>query len=1077
MDHQSNWRRLCLAPTHHEHRRTGRAIESDVRASRGCTALAAILLIYGMNGARADSDGDKTARPSGSRPVNFAREVRPILADHCFACHGPDDQKRKGGLRFDTREGAFGKSKSGETAIVPGKPDESELVARIESDDAEVRMPPPKGGKPLTKDQIGVLKRWVLEGAVWSSHWAFEPPKKPQLPAVKNAGWAITEIDRLILARLESEGLAPAPEADKTTLIRRATLDLTGLPPTLKEVDAFLADSSARAYERVVDRLLDSPRYGEHMARYWLDAARYGDTHGLHLDNYREAWTYRDWVVRAFNDNKPFDRFIVEQLAGDLLPGATLDQIIATGFNRCHVSTNEGGSIEEEVYVRNIVDQVDTNGTVFLGLTTGCARCHDHKYDPIRMKDYYQLFAFFNNIDGPPMDGNGARWEPVVKVPAPDQASVLKSLEAQVAEVGRKIASQAAAAVAAYDLKADSAKKQSARRGDFVWIDDSLPIGAKEQGDGPWEYAAKPGVPSQSADRALKITALGRKQRFFDSAGRRLKVGAGDTLFAYVYIDPHHPCKELMLQWHTSGWTHRAYWGANLIDWGTDRTPERMRMGDLPAAGKWVRLEVPVARLKLKKGEIIDGWAFTQFDGTVFWDTAGLHTEVPQDGQRYESFALWAELERASGAVGLPDNVKKIMAIEPSKRTDAQTKELLGHFIARAYGGTAASFEALTKQLDELEQKRKRLDEQVPATLVFRERAGKPKPAYMLKRGEYDQRGEQVERAVPAFLPPLPPSAPRDRLGLAQWLIAPNHPLTARVTVNRLWQQVFGTGIVKTAEDFGAQGEPPSHPELLDWLAVQFRDDGWDAKRFMKRLTMSAVYRQSSRATAEILAKDPSNRLYARGPRFRLDAEMLRDQALFASGLLIESMGGPSVKLPQPAGLWEAVAYTDSNTAHFLADTGSSTVHRRSLYTFWKRTAPPPQMTTFDAPSRESCQVRRERTNTPLQALVLLNEGQYLEAARGLAERALREAGKAPDDRLMYLFRLATSRCPDATELAELKAAYAELHAHYARSPEAAQKLLSPGEPKAGPLHGPADLAAWTMIGNVILNLDEVITK
>ncbi len=861
-------------------------------------------------------------------------------------------------------------------------------------------------------------------------------------------------------------------------MIRRATLDLTGLPPTLKEVDAFLTDSSSRAYERVVDRLLDSPRFGEHMARYWLDAARYGDTHGLHLDNYREAWNYRDWVVHAFNDNKPFDRFIVEQLAGDLLPGATLDQVIATGFNRCHVSTNEGGSIEEEVYVRNIVDQVDTNGTVFLGLTTGCARCHDHKYDPIRMKDYYQLFAFFNNIDGPAMDGNGARWEPVVKVPTPAQASALKSIEAQIAKIGREISQQTAAAAAAYDRKADSAKKARARRSDFVWIDDALPGGAKEQGDGPWEFSAKPGVPSQSADKALKITAQGLKQRFFDGASTKLKVGAGDTLFAYVYIDPHQPCKELMLQWHTRGnWTHRAYWGANLIDWGADGTPERMRMGDLPALGRWVRLEVPVAKLKLKKGEIIDGWAFTQFDGTVFWDMAGLHTEVPQDGQRYESFALWAELERASGAVGLPENVKKIVLIEPSKRTDAQTKELLGHFIARAYAETARSFEGSMKQLDELEQKRKRLDEQVPATLVFRERAGKPKAAYMLKRGEYDQRGDQVERAVPAFLPPLPPGVPRDRLGLAQWLIAPNHPLTARVTVNRLWQQVFGTGIVKTVEDFGAQGEPPSHPDLLDWLAVQFRDDGWDVKRFMKRLLMSAVYRQSSRATPEILAKDPSNRLYARGPRFRLDAETLRDQALFTGGLLVESMGGPSLKLPQPAGLWEAVAYTDSNTAHFSADAGAGKIHRRSLYTFWKRTAPPPQMTTFDAPSRESCQVRRERTNTPLQALVLLNEGQYMEAARGLAERALHEAGKTPDDRLTYLFRLATSRCPDATELAELKAAYSELHAHYARSPEAARKLLLAGETKGGPLDEPAELAAWTMIGNVILNLDEVITK
>ncbi len=1040
-------------------------------------SLALLIVTIGVHG-RGFADSKTTPSASKSRPLNFARDVRPILADNCFACHGPDDQKRKAKLRLDTRQGAFAKREEGEPVIVPGKPDESDLIDRVENDDPELLMPPKKSGKQLTAEQVAVLRRWVEQGATWTAHWAFEPPRKPALPAVKNRDWPITEVDRFILARLEAEGLSPAAEADKTTLIRRVSLDLTGLPPTLGEVDAFLADPSRGAYERVVDRLLDSPRYGEHMARFWLDAARYGDTHGLHLDNYREIWPYRDWVIRAFNNNKPFDRFVVEQLAGDLLPNPTPDQIVATGYNRCQVSTNEGGSIEEEVYVRNIVDQVDTNGTVFLGLTTGCARCHDHKYDPIRMKDYYQLFAFFNNIDGPAMDGNSAKWAPIVPVPTLRQAEALQAATAQIASLRQAITTEAAKAASTYDPKADANETETAKRADFVWIDDGLPSGASPQGDGPWDFVAKPDHPVYSGRLALRNCAEGLNQRFFDNAGSKLKVGAGDTLFAYVYIDPKHPPRELMLQWHTKGgWTHRAYWGDNVIDWGKDGTPERLAIGGLPPLGKWARLEVPVARLAMAPGTVIDGWAFTQFGGTIYWDKAGIETGTPQDGRLFDSFTAWIRAQNASAGAGLPDNVKKLVAIDRAKRTEAQTKELRAYFFEHAYSKIGGTFETLRSKLAEGEKKRKQLEGQIPTTLVFREKGGDPKPAFMLKRGEYDQKGEKVGRAVPAFLPPLPPNAPVNRLGLAQWLVAPNHPLTARVAVNRFWLQVFGTGIVKTAEDFGAQGEPPSHPELLDWLAVQFRDEGWDVKRLMKRLVMSAAYRQSSRVTPQTLAHDPANRLYARGPRFRLDAETLRDQAFFVSGLLIETVGGPSVKPPQPAGLWEAVAYTDSNTAHFTADTGVEKVHRRSLYTFWKRTAAPPQMTTFDAPSRESCQVRRERTNTPLQALLLLNEPQFVEAARALAERTLRQGGSTTEDRLTTMFRLVASRRPDAKDVAELSSSLKELTAHYASHIEAAKQLIATGETKPDPRFNPSELAAWTLIGNILLNLDEAITK
>ena len=1048
---------------------------------RGVSALLLIMATVGV--AREPEDSKGSAAPGGaaaSRPVGFARDVRPILADTCFACHGPDEKARKAGFRLDTQEGAFAKLKSGGHAIVPGKPDDSDLIFRLETDDPKLRMPPEKGGKSLTPDQIVVLRRWVEQGASWTNHWAFKPPQKPELPAVKNGRWPVNAIDRFILARLEAEGLTPEVQAEKTALIRRATLDLTGLPPTLKEIDDFLKDRSDSAYENVVNRLLDSPRYGEHQARFWLDLARYGDTHGLHLDNYREIWPYRDWVIQAFNSNKRFDQFIVEQLAGDLLPNPSLDQIVATGFNRCQISTSEGGAIEEEVYVRNIVDQVDTNGTVFMGLSTGCARCHDHKYDPLRMKDYYQLFAFFNNIDGPALDGNSAKWEPIIPVPTSDQRKTLAALDGEIAALRKQIATESAKAAASYDPKADSASAADAHRTDFVWIDDALPPGARPEGNRAWDFVGKPDHPVQSGRFSIRGTAEGLDQRVFETTGDKLKTGDGDTLFAYVYLDPKKLPKELMLQWHTkAGWSHRAYWGENAIDWGKDGTPERLKMGTLPKAGQWVRLDVPVASLKLAAGTVIDGWAFTQFGGNVYWDNAGLTTLIPQDGQLYDSLTAWAVAQRGVGAAGLPENLRSILLGDRSRWTEAQVKELRNYFVEHAYTKTKAISGPLRAKLTEVEQKRKAIEQQFPTTLVFREKSGEPKPAYLLKRGEYDQRGDKVGRGVPAFLPPLPPGAPVNRLGLARWLVEPNHPLTARVAVNRFWLQVFGTGLVKTAEDFGAQGEPPSHPELLDWMAVTFREDGWDVKKFMKRLVMSATYRQSSRVTPDRLAKDPANRLLSRGPRYRLDAETLRDQALFVSGLLVEKLGGPSVKPPQPAGLWEAVGYTGSNTARFTADSGAEKVHRRGLYTFWKRTAAPPQMTTFDAPSREACTVRRERTNTPLQALLLMNDPQVVEASRGLALRALRESGTSAttDDRLTYLFRLAAGRAPDARELSELRAALGDFRKHYASKPEDARNLIAIGESKPDSAVDPTDLAAWTMIGNVVLNLDEVITK
>ncbi len=850
---------------------------------------AAVLALVRTQPPRVRADGP--APPT----VDFNRDIRPLLSDNCFACHGPDDKQRKAKLRFDTHEGALAKLRGGNAAVVPGKPDESALVERVSADDPKMVMPPPKSGKKLTTEQKELLRRWIAQGAPWSGHWAFEPPQKPAAPMTGNP------IDYFIRARLAKAGLRPAPEADRATLIRRVTLDLTGLPPTPAEVDAFLADTSPHAYEGVVDRLLRSPRYGEHMARLWLDAARYGDTHGLHLDNYREMWPYRDWVVQAFNANLPYDRFVIEQLAGDLLPGATTDQQVASGFNRCHVTTSEGGSIVEEVYVRNVVDRVDTTGTVFLGLSVGCARCHDHKYDPITQKDFYSLFAFFNSLDQNPLDGNAARHPPVLRLPTPEQTA-----------------------------------------------------------------------------------ALSRFQRVLDALRKTLA--------------------------------------------------DEVAKVELDAAGE-------------------------------------------------AELAAWLAAVQTKGGAGLPSPILNLVKVEPAKRTPAQQKQLRDHYVEHVWPGTRPTFAPLHQSIAALEKERDQLDKQVLTTLVSLESAN-PKPAYILKRGEYDQRGEEVGRATPGFLPPLAPrgrgaggeGATSDRLDFARWLVAPENPLTARVAVNRLWQQCVGAGLVLTAEDFGSQGEPPSHPELLDWLAVQFQDDGWDVQRMLKRIVTSATYRQASALSRRPTA-DPDNRLLARGPRHRLDAETLRDQALAASGLLVEKLGGPGVKPPQPYGLWEAVGYLTSNTRNFVADTGHDKVHRRSLYTFWKRTAPPPQMAAFDAPSREACRVRRERTNTPLQALVLLNDTQYVECARALAERTMKEGGASAEERAAYLFRLATCRRPDAKELAELVAVYRDHLAAFTKDVEAAKKLVAVGETKPDAALNPAELAAWTMVGNLVLNLDEMVNK
>ncbi len=1008
---------------------------------------------------------------AGEPPVQFNRNIRPILSENCFTCHGPDASKRKAKLRLDQKAGALA-DLGGRFAIVPGKPDESTVFKRISQAAAKGLMPPAQTGKKLTSAQIAKVRLWIEQGAQWQDHWAFVAPVTPPIPEVKNKTWPRNVVDHFILARLEQEGLQPSPEASRETLVRRLTLDLTGLPPTPAEVDQFLADRAPDAYDRWVERLLRSPRYGEHLARFWLDGARYGDTHGLHLDNERSIWPYRDWVVKAFNENQPFDRFTVEQLAGDLLPAPTRDQLVATGFIRCNVTTSEGGAIPEEFAARYAVDRAETMSTVWMGLTAGCAVCHDHKYDPLPQREFYQLYAFFNNLDEDPMDGNALLPPPVVKLSSPQQEQQLAAYARQIENVERVIR----AGVAAVEYQ-DAFTPQEARNlapTEFIWIDDSLPEGAQPSKDeSAWNFTMGGSHPVYSGGCAHTQTTEKTAQHFFTEARHPLRVGKGDKLFAYVYLDPLNPPKAVMLQFNSDGWDHRAFWGEDLIEMGKTNSPGRFPAGSMPEAGRWIRLEVDASQVGLAPGAMVNGWAFTQHGGTVYWDRAGLVSRLPQARQPFESLAVWDQWQREMNTPSVPDPVRQAIKQEPAKRSAEQQKQIREHFLEHIYAGTRPVFDPLHEKVAGLRRERDQLDASIPRSLITRE-LKQPRASHILIRGAYDNKGGQVFPEVPSILPRLPQGAPRNRLGLAQWLVDPQHPLTARVAVNRFWHNHFGVGLVKTTENFGSQGEPPSHIELLDWLAADFVASGWDVKHLHRLLVTSAAYRQSSRVRPEL--QDPENRLLAHGPRYRLDAEVIRDSVLAVSGLMVEKQGGRGVRPYQPEGIWEAVAYPTSTTAKYQADSGEA-LYRRSLYTFWKRTAPPPSLVTFDAPSRESCRVRRERTNTPLQALALLNDIQYVEAALKLAQRIWREGGGTLDQRLAFGFRLVTARHPDPRECEILRSLYQANLAEYQQHGESARKLLqSPGGAWDETIPAP-ELAAWTLVANAMLNLSETITN
>jgi hypothetical protein len=1036
------------------------------------------------------------AAPAGAAGrIEFNRDIRPILAENCFACHGPDSASRQADLRLDRREAAVSAG-----AIAPGKPEESKLIRRIFSADPGEVMPPPTSRKKLRDAEKETLRRWILDGAEYQPHWSLIPPKRPPLPSVKNEAWARSPIDRFILARLEEAGLEPAPEADRRSLARRVTLDLTGLPPSPSDVDAFVSDASPDAYEKLVDRLLASPHWGEHRARYWLDAARYADTHGIHFDNYREMWSYRDWVIGAFNRNLPFDQFTVEQLAGDLLEAPTIDQRIASGFNRCNMTTNEGGVIPEEYLVHYTRDRTEATSQVWLGLTAGCAVCHDHKFDPLSQREFYEMAAFFNNTTQGAMDGNIKDTPPSLPVPRAEERGRWETVKAEIEGSRERLearkrsarpdferwlvempAGGVAAAVPANGLRFHAPLDEGKGSAVTIHVDGrareaAAPAEAAwEEGHaGPHALRHGPGAPIEAGDAG----DFEKDQAFSFGAWIRLpKDGVTGSVLARMDEEDGFRGWDI--------WVEGGAVGSHLVHrWDGDALKviarERLK------AGRWTHVLIAydgsgkAAGLKV----YLDGRAagttspVDRLKGTIRTRvplkigqrhrTSAVHGVSVQDVRIYDRALSAGEAEMLAGGTRAAHLAGK------AGRTSAEDGELFSFWLASIDG----AYREARSGLRALEEERSAIEARGTVAHVMQERE-EPPAAFILFRGEYDKRRDQVAPDTPDILPPWPADLPKNRLGFAWWLLLPEQPLTARVTANRFWQEVFGTGIVRTAGDFGVSGELPSHPELLDWLAVEFRESRWDVKGLFKLMVTSAAYRQSAAATPAKIEKDPQNRLLSRGPRFRMDAEMLRDSALASSGLLVRKVGGRSVKPYQPDGVWEAVAMMESNTRYYKRDSGED-LYRRSLYTFWKRAAPPASMDIFNAPNREICTIRRERTNTPLQALVTLNDVQFVEAARKLAEAALAEGAGKPDARgagiRLMAARLLSRQFRD-DEAAVVEASLAGLLGHYASHPEEARELIAFGESKADPSLDPAALAAWTMLANQLMNLDEVLNK
>ena len=1028
-----------------------------------------------------------TALQVSGQVVDYARDIAPILTNHCWSCHGPDATARQADLRLDLRDAAVEAE-----AILPGQPDQSRLLERIHSTDPDEVMPPPDTKRPLSEQQKKILRLWIEQGAKYTGHWAFEP--LGVFSRSKDDG-DISAVDRWVLARLKESGKRLAPPADPATLARRVALDLTGLPMGPEELDRFLSDPSESAYERLVDRLLDSDAYAERMAAHWLDLARYADTNGYNNDEDRTMWPWRDWVIRAFRSNMPWDQFVIEQLAGDQLPNPTLDQKVATGFLRNQGHNTEGGIIAEEYRVEYVADRVHTTATVFLGLSMQCARCHDHKYDPISQREYYQFYAYFNNLDEKQASYSGfVGAEPFVRVPSADQSRRLADLEGQLA-VQRQLATDrelAAEKTLADFLAVHSTEEIAERFG--VQKNHAIELDLVSA-DGEWD----------SLDKAARAQLHGNPQVSEGRFGKGLeldgashvaldRVGQWDGRSPFsigVWVHPSQLSGVAILSKMDEEASYRGYdllleggkvvfhaihhWSDNGLKVATQQAIPADAWthialtsdGSGKASGVAIYLNGEPAKLDTLNDSL----------------TESIATEQPlRLGLRQRSLPYRGRIDRVELFQGKlePDQVRQWFAGEPIRQwideiatpwdqlDEPRRAELKRQVLQRI----DTEYPRSQQEIARLESDKKNLTDAFPAVMVLGE-MNPPRDTFVLKRGQYDQPDEKVERRVPAVFDRMGGEMPVTRLELARWLVRADHPLTARVTVNRIWEQLFGVGLVKTVEDFGVTGEYPSHPELLDELAYQFIASGWDIRKLIRTIVLSQAYRRSSSAPESEYLSDPENRMLARGPRHRLSAEMIRDQALAISGLLVRKVGGPSVKPYQPDGLWEDV--TVERRGKYVADGGDG-LYRRSLYTFWKRTCPPPSMVTFDATNREVCTARRSRTNTPLQSLVLMNDPTYIEAARVLASSVM-QSQRTVERRVDALFRRCLARSARPEEQAALGQLLEEAMEHFQQQPDMASRLLQVGTAPVDDAADAIETAAWSVVATTILNLDETITK